>query len=154
VRTARVLVVGGGISGLTAAAALGRCGMQVDLVEIRPKLGDLGGVGLSIMGNATKALATIDAAQACVDAGMPADTFTARTPNGKVVATPEWPPPGLSSRRRALGSTPRIGSPLLSGKLLPAEEPLHAPEQTLASLLQQCLRQDGHARHTVNGEST
>src|SRR5882672_1049889 len=48
----------------------------------------------------------------------------------------------------------RIGSPLLSGELLPAEEPLHAPEQTLASLLQQCLRQDGHARHTVNGEST
>jgi 2-polyprenyl-6-methoxyphenol hydroxylase-like FAD-dependent oxidoreductase len=93
-RTARVLVVGGGISGLTAGAALGRCGMQVDLVEIRPKLGDLGGVGLSVMGNATKALATIDAAQACVDAGMPADTFTARTPSGKVVATPEWPPLG------------------------------------------------------------
>jgi naringenin degradation protein FdeE len=90
----KVLVVGGGISGLSAAAALGRRGIHVELVEIRPKLGDLGGVGLSIMGNASKALATIDAAQACVEAGMPADHFTVRTASGAVVATPEWPPLG------------------------------------------------------------
>jgi glycine/D-amino acid oxidase-like deaminating enzyme len=44
----KVLVLGGGIAGLSAAAAL------------------------------TRALATIDAAQACVDAGMPADHFTVR----------------------------------------------------------------------------
>ena len=68
------------------------------------------------------------------DEGEPAEGITD--------AAPEW------------GPASGIGSPLLSGELLPAEEPLHAPEQTLASLLQQCLRQDGHARHTVNGEST
>jgi 2-polyprenyl-6-methoxyphenol hydroxylase-like FAD-dependent oxidoreductase len=52
------------------------------------------GIGLSIMGNASKALATIGAAQACVAAGMPADGFTVRAPSGEVVAVPPWPPLG------------------------------------------------------------
>lgn len=88
------LVIGGGISGLTAGAALARRGVDVDLIEIKKELGDRGGIGLSIMGNATRALATIGAAEACVRAGMPADTFTVRTPTGEVVATPPWPPLG------------------------------------------------------------
>lgn len=90
----RVLIIGGGISGLTAGAALAGRGVDVDLVEIRDKIGDIGGVGLSIMGNAIQALSTIGAGQACVDAGMPADTFTVRNPAGEIVATPEWPPLG------------------------------------------------------------
>jgi 2-polyprenyl-6-methoxyphenol hydroxylase-like FAD-dependent oxidoreductase len=88
------LVIGGGISGLTAGAALARRGVDVDLVEIKDKLGDEGGIGLSIMGNASKALATIGATQACVAAGMPADGFTVRAPSGEVVAVPPWPPLG------------------------------------------------------------
>ena len=88
------LVIGGGISGLTAGAALARRGVDVDLVEIKDKLGDEGGIGLSIMGNASKALATIGATQACVAAGMPADGFTVRAPSGEVVAAPPWPPLG------------------------------------------------------------
>lgn len=90
----RVLVIGGGISGLTAAAVFANRGVAVDVVEIKEKLGDLGGVGLSIMGNATKALATIGAAEACVAAGMPADVFTVRDQAGGIVATPPWPPLG------------------------------------------------------------
>ena len=90
----KALVIGGGISGLSAGAALARRGIEVDLVEIKEKLGDLGGIGLSIMGNASKALATIGAAQACVAAGMPADVFTVRASTGEVLATPPWPPLG------------------------------------------------------------
>ena len=90
----KALVIGGGISGLTAGAALARRGIDVHLVEIKDKLGDEGGIGLSIMGNASKALATIGAAQACVEAGMPADEFTVRAPSGEVVAIPPWPPLG------------------------------------------------------------
>src|SRR5882724_6450215 len=90
----KALVIGGGISGLTAGAALARRGIGVDLVEINDKLGDEGGIGLSIMGNASKALATIGAAQACVEAGMAADEFTVRAPSGEVVAVPPWPPLG------------------------------------------------------------
>ena len=88
------LVIGGGISGLTAGAALARRGVDVHLAEIKAKLGDEGGIGLSVMGNATKALATLGAAEACVAAGMPADVFTVRAPSGEVVATPPWPPLG------------------------------------------------------------
>src|SRR5882672_6604795 len=90
----KALVIGGGISGLTAGAALTRRGVDVDLVEIKDRLGDEGGIGLSIMGNASKALATIGAAQACLAAGMPADGFTVRAPSGEVVAVPPWPPLG------------------------------------------------------------
>jgi 2-polyprenyl-6-methoxyphenol hydroxylase-like FAD-dependent oxidoreductase len=86
-----ILVIGGGITGLTAAACLGRLGFTIDLIEIRAQLEDQGGIGLSIMGNATKALDTIGVAQHCVDAGMPADTYTIRRPDGTIVATPEWP---------------------------------------------------------------
>ena len=90
----KALVIGGGISGLVAGAAMARRGIDVDLVEIKDKLGDEGGIGLSIMGNASKALATIGAAQACVEAGMPADEFTVRAPSGEIVAVPPWPPLG------------------------------------------------------------
>lgn len=92
IRTA--LVVGGGITGLVAAAALARRGVAVELVEIRDALDDGGGVGLSVMGNATSALATIGAAEAVVAAGMPADNFTVRSHDGTVIATPPWPPLG------------------------------------------------------------
>jgi 2-polyprenyl-6-methoxyphenol hydroxylase-like FAD-dependent oxidoreductase len=90
----KALIIGGGISGLTAGAALASRGVEVDLVELKAQLGDEGGIGLSIMGNATKALATLGVAQACVAAGMPADGFTVRAPSGEVVATPPWPPLG------------------------------------------------------------
>jgi len=86
-----VLIIGGGITGLTTAAFLGRRGLKVDLIEVRSRIEDQGGIGLSIMGNATKALDIIGVAQKCVDAGMPADTYTIRRPDGTIVATPEWP---------------------------------------------------------------
>lgn len=90
----KILVVGGGISGLTAAAVLTRRGFETHVVEIKDALGDQGGIGLSIMGNASKALATIGIAQACVDAGMPAEDFTVRTADGEIVGKPQWPPLG------------------------------------------------------------
>jgi 2-polyprenyl-6-methoxyphenol hydroxylase-like FAD-dependent oxidoreductase len=87
----RVLISGAGITGLTLAASLGRRGIPVEVVEIKPTIQDQGGIGLSIMGNASKALATIGVAEQCVVAGMPADSLTVRTPRGDIVATPPWP---------------------------------------------------------------
>jgi 2-polyprenyl-6-methoxyphenol hydroxylase-like FAD-dependent oxidoreductase len=84
----KALIIGGGISG-AAGAAWGRRGIDVDVIEIKEKLGDIGGVGLSLMSNASKALATIDAAQACVEAGMPADVGVRLSP----------PPPVASARK-------------------------------------------------------
>lgn len=81
----KVLIVGAGITGLALAASLGRRGIRV---EIKPTIQDQGGIGLSIMGNASKALATIDVANQCVAAGMPTDMLTIRNPLGDIVATP------------------------------------------------------------------
>lgn len=90
----RALVIGGGISGLAAAAALGRRGVEVDVVEIREQLGDAGGIGLSIMGNAILALDTIGAAAPTVAAGMPGAHVTVRSQSGDILAESAWPPLG------------------------------------------------------------
>src|ERR1700722_8516032 len=69
----KVLVIGGGISGLVAGAAMARRGIDVDLVEIKDRRGEEGGIAFWIRGNARRALPPIGGGQACVEAGMPAD---------------------------------------------------------------------------------
>lgn len=78
----KVLVIGGGIAGLTAAAALAQRGALVDLIERKPEISDGGGVGLSVVANATRALAEIGVAAACVEAGMGADSQGIYLPDG------------------------------------------------------------------------
>jgi 2-polyprenyl-6-methoxyphenol hydroxylase-like FAD-dependent oxidoreductase len=103
----RILIVGGGIAGLTAAAAFAQRGAEVDLVERKPELADSGGIGLSLVANAMRALATIGAAEACVAAGIPADSLAMCRPDGAVMAEqplpriggPQWP--GATGIRRS-----------------------------------------------------
>lgn len=99
-RTGRkALVVGAGISGLTAAAALGRRGWAVDLIERKARIDDGGGVGLTLVANAMRALDRIGVAGKCVDAGVPADRIVMRNPEGEIllenplprIGGPEWP---------------------------------------------------------------
>jgi len=52
----RILVVGGGISGLTTASALAQKGFEVDLIERKPDISDSGGIGLTLAANALRAL--------------------------------------------------------------------------------------------------
>lgn len=82
----KILVVGGGIAGLTAASALAQKGFQVDLIERKPEISDGGGVGLSLIANATRALAEIDVADACIEAGMGMDTMGVYREDGTLVA--------------------------------------------------------------------
>ena len=51
----RVLVTGGGISGLAVAGALARRGVAVDLIEKRPDT-KVAGIGISVANNALRAL--------------------------------------------------------------------------------------------------
>jgi 2-polyprenyl-6-methoxyphenol hydroxylase-like FAD-dependent oxidoreductase len=51
----RVLIVGGGLSGVSAAISLRRDGIDVDLVEREPVWGALG-TGITLMGPAMRAL--------------------------------------------------------------------------------------------------
>lgn len=81
-----ILVIGAGITGLTASAALARRGFDVEMIERRDEISDGGGVGLSIVSNAMRALDTIGVADACVAAGMPMDTITLCRADGERLA--------------------------------------------------------------------
>jgi len=64
----RVLVIGGGIGGLTATLALRREGFDVDVVERDPNWA-VYGVGIIQPGNALRALDSLGLAEACVQDG-------------------------------------------------------------------------------------
>ena len=65
-----VLIVGGGIGGLSAAIALRRAGIEVDLVELNPRW-SVDGVGIIQPANALRALDQIGVAHRCTDEGFP-----------------------------------------------------------------------------------
>jgi 2-polyprenyl-6-methoxyphenol hydroxylase-like FAD-dependent oxidoreductase len=95
----RLLIVGAGISGLTAAAAFGQRGWDVEVIERKAKVSDAGGVGMTLVANAMRALATIGVADQCVAVGMPAELVKMFRPDGSFVVDnpmpriggPEWP---------------------------------------------------------------
>jgi 2-polyprenyl-6-methoxyphenol hydroxylase-like FAD-dependent oxidoreductase len=71
----KILVVGGGIAGLSAAIALRQRGFEVDLVEKSSAGAELG-VGIILQGNALRALASLGVLDAVMAAGQ---EFTGRT---------------------------------------------------------------------------
>ena len=64
----KVLVVGGGIGGLTAAVALRRAGIEVDVVEIKNDW-SVYGVGIIQPNNTLRALDRVGLAKACAERG-------------------------------------------------------------------------------------
>jgi len=80
-RTA-VVVVGGGIGGLAAAAGLQRVGWQVTVLERAPELGEVG-AGLSLWGNAMRALDELGVGDLVRAGGMPQASGGLRTPTGR-----------------------------------------------------------------------
>jgi 2-polyprenyl-6-methoxyphenol hydroxylase-like FAD-dependent oxidoreductase len=81
-----ILIVGGGISGLTLGIALRHAGIEVELAEIRHDLRQQPGVGLSLQGNCIAALARIGIANACLEKGMPNSYINLRRPDGALLA--------------------------------------------------------------------
>ncbi|WP_278195741.1 FAD-dependent monooxygenase [Streptomyces cylindrosporus] len=65
----QVLIVGGGIAGMTAAIALAGCGHTVDVVE-RNRDWSVTGWGLSLTGPSLRALQRLGLADACIDGGF------------------------------------------------------------------------------------
>jgi 2-polyprenyl-6-methoxyphenol hydroxylase-like FAD-dependent oxidoreductase len=122
----KVLVVGGGIGGLSATLALRREGFEVDVVERDPQWG-VYGVGIIQPGNALRALDSLGLAGACVEAGHRIRGDRTWLADGKTqIAAHQWPalvdhlPPGngitrpklheiLTSRTLASGADVRTG---------------------------------------------
>ena len=88
----KVLVVGGGIGGLSTTLALGGHGFEVDVVERDPAWG-VYGVGIIQPGNALRALDSLGLAAASVEAGAPIRGDRTWLADGETpIAAHEWPP--------------------------------------------------------------
>jgi 2-polyprenyl-6-methoxyphenol hydroxylase-like FAD-dependent oxidoreductase len=87
----RVLVVGGGIAGLCTAIALGRIGVDVDVVEKNPRW-DVYGVGIIQPPNALRALDALDLAERCIEAGHPIMGSRNFLADGTMLGEDDYPP--------------------------------------------------------------
>ena len=86
----RVLVVGGGIGGLTAAIALRRHGHAVEVVEVRDTW-EVTGWGLSLTGPALRTLDTLGLADPLIALGSGITTIATCGADGEVLAEVDLP---------------------------------------------------------------
>jgi len=81
----KVLVVGGGIGGLTAAIGLRRAGIEVDLVELNPEW-TVYGTGIIQQANVVRAMAQLGIVDEFLAAGLPYDHTRSYDLQGKLIA--------------------------------------------------------------------
>jgi 2-polyprenyl-6-methoxyphenol hydroxylase-like FAD-dependent oxidoreductase len=112
----KVLIQGGGVGGLTLAAALGQRGVQVDVVEAIGADAVLG-VGLNQPANALAALAEIGVKEQCLQVGFPFEELLFWNPASRQVAAIP-PPAGCYGKP----SNNAISRPLYNGILRAAAE--------------------------------
>ena len=87
----RVLVVGGGIGGLSSTIALRSAGVEVDVVEINPKW-DVYGVGINQPGNAIRALDQLGLGERAIAEGFAIQGSRFRDGEGNVLGAVPAPP--------------------------------------------------------------
>jgi 2-polyprenyl-6-methoxyphenol hydroxylase-like FAD-dependent oxidoreductase len=85
----RVLIVGGGIGGLTLAIALRQHGIAADVVELEARVV---GVGITLTGSTLRALDRVGLAAGCVERGFGFNFFKVSDDTGKLQATNPLPP--------------------------------------------------------------
>lgn len=89
----RVLVIGGGFSGMAAAIALRGIGAEVDLVEIDPDWRNYG-AGISLGGATLRAFRQLGILEAFLQNGSAQDGLSVRLPHGAQIA--ELPTPRIA----------------------------------------------------------
>jgi 2-polyprenyl-6-methoxyphenol hydroxylase-like FAD-dependent oxidoreductase len=105
----KVIVVGGGIGGLTVAHALQRTGISTRVIEIGNKT-DRIGTGITLLGNALRALAELELVDACLEGGQGWDIVSMRDGEGKISSEHSSPRIWDPDRPGALGiMRPRLG---------------------------------------------
>ena len=78
-----VLIVGGGIAGMSLAIALRRRGIEVEIAEITPEWSVVG-MGISLTGPALRALKAIDLLDRCFEEGWGVSAITNCDAHGNV----------------------------------------------------------------------
>jgi 2-polyprenyl-6-methoxyphenol hydroxylase-like FAD-dependent oxidoreductase len=143
----KVLVVGGGIAGLTLAVALRRRDIAVDVVEIEPRWNVLG-VGISLTGPTLRALKSIGLVDACVRVAFGFDRIVFADAAGKSFGALNMP--------RLCGpdypATVAIGRPALHDVLLNAAQAGGAAIRLGATVTALDQRPDGVAVTFASGE--
>jgi 2-polyprenyl-6-methoxyphenol hydroxylase-like FAD-dependent oxidoreductase len=125
----RVLIVGGGVAGLSLAIAFHRRGIPAAVIE-RGEPGPAAGAGLYLVGAATRALAALGVAEAVVRAGAVSRSQTFYTHRGRRLAEIDaesfWAPCGpcigisraalhrLLAERAAAGPSIRYGTSVVA----------------------------------------
>jgi len=111
----RVLVAGGGISGLALAAMLARRGVSVDVVEARAHL-TVTGIGISVPNNALRVLKALGVLDECAAAGYTFDQYVMCDDAGEVIvalpcpASPDGVPGYLGITRARLAAIIRAAA--------------------------------------------
>jgi 2-polyprenyl-6-methoxyphenol hydroxylase-like FAD-dependent oxidoreductase len=106
-REARILIIGAGIGGLTAAIAFGKRGFAVEMIERDPEW-SVYGVGIIQQANVIRAMAELGIVKEYLDAGFGFDHVDVFSPEGIHLATVPSPklvadyPANLGIGRRAL----------------------------------------------------
>src|SRR5690606_32350456 len=106
-REARILIIGAGIGGLTAAIALGKRGFAIEMIERDPAW-SVYGVGIIQQANVIRAMAELGIVQQYLDAGFGFDHVDVFSPTGVHLAKVPSPklvedyPANLGIGRRAL----------------------------------------------------
>src|SRR5262244_1712640 len=85
-----VLIVGAGMCGMSLGVALGRTGINCEIVEVRPALTEPG-TGISLQGPALRALREVGVLDGCISRGFAQTFFKACDAEGNVTGTVELP---------------------------------------------------------------
>jgi 2-polyprenyl-6-methoxyphenol hydroxylase-like FAD-dependent oxidoreductase len=96
----RVLVVGSGIGGATAAYAMRKAGLDVHCIDIKPET-SMAGSGICLLNNTLRVLETLGLGKPCLDVGMPFSLFREFDSSGQLMRS-HPAPPSCGIRRAAL----------------------------------------------------
>jgi 2-polyprenyl-6-methoxyphenol hydroxylase-like FAD-dependent oxidoreductase len=97
----RVVIVGGGICGLSLAIGLARAGIDVRVLE-KSVDGNVLGIGMALQPAALRALDWLGLLQQCLEAGFTHETTTQFDLDGALIRSQPIPPPGqLGIQRKA-----------------------------------------------------